>query len=29
VEANSSFMNRRVEFQVAKPGDTDMPAPGN
>lgn len=27
VEANSSFMNRRVEFQVAKPGDTDMPAP--
>ena len=28
VEANSSFMNRRVEFQVAKPGDTDMPAPG-
>jgi outer membrane protein OmpA-like peptidoglycan-associated protein len=28
VEANSSFMNRRVEFQVAKPGDIDMPAPG-
>jgi outer membrane protein OmpA-like peptidoglycan-associated protein len=27
VEANSSFMNRRVEFQVAKPGDTDMSAP--
>jgi outer membrane protein OmpA-like peptidoglycan-associated protein len=27
VEANSSFMNRRVEFQVAKPGDIDMPAP--
>lgn len=28
VEANSSFMNRRVEFQVAKPGDVDMPPPG-
>jgi len=28
VEATSSFMNRRVEFQVAKPGDIDMPAPG-
>jgi outer membrane protein OmpA-like peptidoglycan-associated protein len=27
VEANSSFMNRRVEFQVAKPGDTERPAP--
>jgi outer membrane protein OmpA-like peptidoglycan-associated protein len=27
VEANSSFMNRRVEFQVAKPGDIDMPPP--
>jgi outer membrane protein OmpA-like peptidoglycan-associated protein len=28
VEATSSFMNRRVEFQMAKPGDIDMPAPG-
>jgi len=28
VESPSSFMNRRVEFQVAKAGDTEMPVPG-